>query len=387
MSLLRLNRLLLAKQYLSSDSDHNRPAVEVAESCVGMNSQNYSDSILSFRTRSEKLTDVSIASSFRPRGLLSRTWTIRGTVHTFPTRDYFTHVFGAPRDRILSLYDSYSKTIKIPDRPHRIKQLYEPLLNEMGSSSVTSKEISDFISGRLEDLGYTGRRKMRRGWTNKATYGPAWEGVAEMSYLGLIAFAGRSGSSSRWMSTEKWLGRNIKRPSVEEAGTSLVRSYIENYGPVTFQDIRYWSGHKVGDLKKFLKHMEKEIVCKNIAHNLYYSLKVVDEDLAEQAPPREVIILPRFDSILMGYMEKDRVLNPELRNQVFISSGIIRPTILLDGFVEAVWSKEIKKSSTRILVNLFRETNRKERGAITEAFSTIEDYFGKNMTVIFKEKG
>src|SRR5437879_13077482 len=65
--------------------------------------------------------------------------------------------------------------------------------------------------------------------------------MSEMSYLGLLVNAGRRGSESLWMGSTDYLAPPRSLPDPEECTVELLRKYIERYGPVTREDIAYWS--------------------------------------------------------------------------------------------------------------------------------------------------
>jgi Winged helix DNA-binding domain len=52
------------------------------------------------------------------------------------------------------------------------------------------------------------------------------------------------------------------------------------------------------------------------------------------APPR---LLPMWDSILLAYSDRGRVVPPDYRRLVARSNGNVLPTLLVDGYVAGVW--------------------------------------------------
>jgi hypothetical protein len=52
------------------------------------------------------------------------------------------------------------------------------------------------------------------------------------------------------------------------------------------------------------------------------------------APPR---LLPMWDSVLLAYSDRSRILPPEYRRTVIRSNGDVLPTLLVDGYVAGVW--------------------------------------------------
>jgi hypothetical protein len=59
---------------------------------------------------------------------------------------------------------------------------------------------------------------------------------------------------------------------------------------------------------------------------------VPDEDVA--APPR---LLPMWDSILLAYADRSRIIPEEYRKRVIRTNGDVLPTLLVDGDVARVW--------------------------------------------------
>ena len=376
-----LNRRLLASLNLTSKDGGVDSLIHIARSCVGINSQNLKDSYSSFWARAQKFSDSSLDGEMKPGGGLARTWTVRGTVHTFPSSDYYTHVFGSPRDRALSRHDSYARQLGLPQREDRTNIFYLPLLDEMGGEAVTSSYIGEFISEKLTKMGIKGRRHLSRGWSNETKYGPTWEGLMEMSYLGLIVNAGKKGSSSLWMSTEKWLKGRQKSPDPGECARDLIRLYIEKYGPVKLADIVYWTGHRKRDVQNAIDaigtDLNKEMI--NGEGNPYYSLDM-SEDYEE--PPR-AIILPRFDSLVMGHSDKSRIMPVDKRERIITSTGIINPTVLIDGFIEGTWRKEKTGKVTTATVTSFRELSSQEKASVKEKFGEYAEYLDTKMKVKF----
>ena len=52
------------------------------------------------------------------------------------------------------------------------------------------------------------------------------------------------------------------------------------------------------------------------------------------APPR---LLPMWDSILLAYFDRSRVIPPDYRQVVIRRNGDVLPTLLIDGYVAGVW--------------------------------------------------
>ncbi len=377
-----LNRRLLASQYLSRKASGPRAVVKVAEACCGINSQDFLESISSFWARINGFRDSDLTSELRPKGGLVRTWTVRFTMHIIPSKDYWVHVFGGPGRRFQPPFDKAAKKRGIPDRDFRVRFLYQPLLDHIKGRAVTSNEVKQFMVERLTQRGLQGRMKLARGWSSQPTYGPSWTGLSEMSNLGLLVNAGRKGSESLWMSSADYLAAGRSVPDPEDCMVELVRKYIERYGPVSRADITYWSFLLKRDVDRALEILKKDLT-KETFHSSqeYFSFGGAPKEALE---PPGVVILPAFDSLMMGYLDKSRFLPGDRVKNVFGGLAKINRTILLDGFVAATWKRKKNPAGMIVDVSPLRTLRDRERRSIEEEFANYADYQETKISVEFK---
>jgi len=381
-TLRALNRRLLASQYLSRKASGPHAAVKVAEACCGINSQDFLESFSSFWARIDGFQDSDLTSELRPKGGLVRTWTVRSTMHTIPAKDYYVHVLGGPGRRFQPWFDSAAKRRGIPDRDFRVRFLYQPLLDHIKGRTVTSNEVKEFMVERLTQRGLRGRMKLQRGWSSKPTYGPAWTGLSEMSNLGLLVSAGRKGSQGLWMSSADYLVAGRSVPDSEECMVELVRKYIECYGPVSREDIAYWSYLLKKDVDLALQALKKGLTKENLSSGQeYFSF---GEDSREAPEPPSAVILPEFDSLMMGYKDKSRFLSRDIVKKVFGGLAAVNRTILLDGFVAATWKRKKNAAGVIVDVSPLRTLKAGEKRSIEEEFAKYADYQGTKISVEFK---
>ncbi len=383
-ALMRMNRIALENQCLSKKAHGKGSLGKVADSCCGINSQDINSSFASFWARTEKFSPDDYRKEFRKGGSLSRTWTVRGTVHTFPSGDYYTYVFGSPVSRYLKSFDRYAKQLGIPDKGVRIEKMYGPLLESMGKEPISSKEIGKFMVEKLNSMGIAGERTITRGWSSTPTHGPAWTGITEMSYLGLITNAGKNGSSTMWISTDAWLNQKGDNQNPEDCRKKLVQKYIKSYGPVTFNDIAFWTGHTKNDLRQTIEELKSDLIVEKYSwdRNEYYSLNST-ESLGEKMDG--VIILPRFDSLMMGWENRDRIIpNGHLR-KISANAGIIKATILVDGFVCGIWEKKKKGKKIDVKVILLKEIPFEFVSQIREKFHEYGNFLSHDVNITFNQ--
>jgi hypothetical protein len=303
-------------------------------------------------------------------------------MHTIPAKDYWVHVLGGPGRRFQPWFDRTAKKRGIPDRDFRVRFLYQPLLDRIKGRAVTSNEVKQFMIERLTQHGLRSRMKLQRGWSSQPTHGPAWTGLSEMSYLGLLVNAGRKGSESTWMSSADYLPARRSISSAEKCTVELVRKYIEHYGPVTREDIAYWSFLRKDQVDPALEALKKDLNKENYRSNEeYFSF---GEDSREAFEPPRVVILPEFDSLMMGYKDKSRFLSQDGIKKVFGGLAAVNRTILLDGFVAATWKRKKNPAGMIVDVSSLRKLTAKERQSIEEEFASYADYQGTKISVQFK---
>ena len=377
-----LNRRILASQYLAGKASGPHAVVKVSEACCGINSQDYLESLSSFWARVVGFRDSDLTSKFGPKGGLVRIRTVRGTMHTISSKDYWIHLFGSPGyRRFLSNYDRAAKKRGIGDREFRIRYLYEPLLDHLNGRAVTANEVTKFIVGQLKQHGIRSRMKLQRGWSSQATMGPSWTGIGEMSNLGLIVSAGRKGSETLWASTEDWLDAKRRPSNPDECYVDLIRKYIENYGPVTRDDIVYWTFLLTKDVDNAIELLKDDLTVETFGTKQEHFS--IDESVKTLDEPPHVIILPEFDSLIMGHKDKSRYLDERHVKKVFWGLGGIHRTILLDGFVGAIWKRMRTREGMTVEVNPIRALSASERSLIKSGFEDYSHYQGSEISVTF----
>ncbi len=378
--LINLNRRLLMTQALSKRTSGPHSVVAATDACCGINSQDYTGCFASFWARVDGFNDADLLSELRPGGRLVRTWTVRGTMHIFPSEEYHVYVIGSRgKYHNLALYENAAKQRGLPPSEKRIELFYEPFLMQIRGRSATSNEVKQFMSERLHRFGLKSSRT-GLGWTGQTVQDPLWIGLSEMSYMGLIVNAGRKGSQSLWMRADDWIPDKRKALDPDECVIELVRKYVDKYGPASRSDILYWSGLRTDEVDSALKTLQKELTQMNIegSRELYFSLGPDTNHIDE---PPKAIVLPSYDSLLMGYKDKSRLMSSNYVKKVFGPLGVIRPTILVDGFVVAVWRRKRDRKTISVDVDGLRRLETPERRAIEEKFVEYGRYMDAQVSL------
>ena len=166
-----------------------------------------------------------------------------------------------------------------------------------------------------------------------------------------------------------WLGADDWSASTEEALEHLVRRYMGAYGPATAADLSQWSGLAVGkfrpgiaaidasgDLRRFTDERGRELLDLDGA-----PLPHPDTP----APPR---LLPMWDSTILAFADRTRLITDEDRRVVIARNGDTLPTFTIDGIVAGLWWAHAEPGGrTRILIEPFRPPLRRADARALEA--------------------
>ena len=95
------------------------------------------------------------------------------------------------------------------------------------------------------------------------------------------------------------------------------------------------------------------------------------------APPR---LLPMWDSVLLAYADRGRVVPPDYRPLIFRRNGDVLPTLLVDGYVAGVWRAVEGGIEARAFRRLDEPT---WIGLATEA-SALQAFLAKRTPLVYR---
>lgn len=155
---------------------------------------------------------------------------------------------------------------------------------------------------------------------------------------------------------EKYPKLNLGSIKKEEAKILLVKYYIKAFGPVTEEDIVWWTGLNMTEIRGALAKIQKELSHVKIRgfKRMYLMLKEDYKTFLEFKPlsMRSAVLLPFEDPYTKGYKIRDRLIDPSLEKKVYVGGGV-QPTILLDGKIIGIWNREIEGGRGPIKLNIF----------------------------------
>jgi hypothetical protein len=119
----------------------------------------------------------------------------------------------------------------------------------------------------------------------------------------------------------------------------LVCRYLEGFGPATLDDVSQFALLYKAWIRPVVEAMAAEGELATMAgpgkrplYDVPGAPAVPAEDTP--APPR---LLPMWDSVLLAYADRSRIMPPAYRKAAIRSNGDVLPTLLVDGQVAGVW--------------------------------------------------
>jgi hypothetical protein len=152
-----------------------------------------------------------------------------------------------------------------------------------------------------------------------------------------------------WLGADGW-------PSTEIALERLVRRYLGAFGPATAADLAQWSGVAVGKLRPGIAAVEAAGDLRRFSDERGRELLDLDgAPLPDPDTPAQPRLLPMWDSTLLAFADRTRLISDEDRRVVIARNGDTLPTFTVDGVVAGLWWAEAAPGGrTRIVVEPFR---------------------------------
>jgi hypothetical protein len=308
-----LNRATLARQRLL-----RREPASIAGAmawCVALQAQEPPSPYLAIWNRVEGFDAAELDRAFETQDVV-KAQLLRITLHAVAAADYpaFHEAMQVITLRAARLNDRRfrSEGVSVEDTDSLI-----PDLVAFAATPRVNADVEHWLEERF------GAPKPRVWWALRQ-YGPfvhavtggAWAFGPRPSYVGALEQA---------------------RPGDPEASVRhLVRRYLEGFGPATVQDIAQFSTILRPPIQAALTSMADELERHEGPDGVtLYDVpggRLPAEDV--EAPPR---LLPMWDSALLAYRGRARLVPPHYRTVVMRNNGDVLPTVLVDGSVAGVW--------------------------------------------------
>jgi hypothetical protein len=185
------------------------------------------------------------------------------------------------------------------------------------------------------------------------------------------------GRRPAYVAADAWLDESEVVPSEEDGLERLVRRYLGAFGPASAADASAWSGLSIARLRPVLDALDGAGELKRFNDDRGRDLIDLNEAPRPpadfEAPPR---LLPMWDSLLLAYADRTRVIADDHRRVVVGKNGDTLPTFLVDGHVAGLWWAESDGDTTRVVLEPFGRLRRADRSALEAEGERLAAFVG-----------
>ncbi|MCP3996239.1 MAG: winged helix DNA-binding domain-containing protein [bacterium] len=116
----------------------------------------------------------------------------------------------------------------------------------------------------------------------------------------------------------------------------LIWRYLEGFGPASAADFAQFAQQRQTEIKPALQGMADRLVALE-GPNGSKLFDVPGGQIPDEDTPTPPRLLPMWESILLAYKDRSRVIPEKHRKAIIRRNGDVLPTLLVDGHVAGVW--------------------------------------------------
>jgi hypothetical protein len=171
-----------------------------------------------------------------------------------------------------------------------------------------------------------------------------------------------------WSTTRWWLGEELRPWTIHEAQAELVRRWLKAFGPATVEDVRWWTGWTLAEVRRALT----EIAPVEVELHGATGIALADDLGPTRRPEPFAALLAGLDPSVMGWAGRDWYLGPH-RALMFDRSGNAGPTIWWDGRIVGGWAQ---RPNGEIALRLLEDIGREGKAAVEAEAQRLRAWLG-----------
>jgi hypothetical protein len=177
-----------------------------------------------------------------------------------------------------------------------------------------------------------------------------------------------------WATAQSWLGQELRHWTIHEAQVALVRAWLRTFGPATVEDVRWWTGWTLAEVRRALGEIKPVEVDLGGATGI-----ALGGDLGRTRPPAPFAsLLPGLDPTVMGWFQRDWYLGRH-RSALFDSNGNAGPTVWWDGRIVGGWAQ---RRDGEIRIRMLEDAGSEGMAAIAAEADRLRTWLGETRRVL-----
>lgn len=297
-----------------------------------------------------------------------RTWAMRGTLHLL-SRDFLAPLHSAFGLRFIRTSKSRYRQLGLSEQiMERAVAAIAEMLAKHGD--MTREEIAAGLATvRIPHEGQITFHLIRRA-----------------AFRGLACYGPERGGESTFVLLEDWLGEPVQLAAAEPSIASVARRYIASFGPAAPEDFAAWSGLRLTEARQGLESIRSELLEAEFEGQPLLlpadRANWLDLPLALDQQP---MMLPAFDSLLLGYRERALIVPHRHERKVHPGGGIIRPTVLVGGQAAGVWGARRSRIGLKITIRPFTKLTGRQRNQVEKLAQDLGRFHDLPVEVAFSD--
>ncbi len=330
---------------------------EVTAHLGGLQAQAAPPARMAVRPRTAGLTAAAVDQACADRDV-TRTWAMRGTLHMIATADvrWMTDLFGP-----VFVRKDHRRRLQLglgDDLCERALAALAAIL--AGSPPLTRAELIERLAA--DGIAIDPRTQQP----------PHLLGYA--AGRGLICRGpDRPGEEPAYVLLDEW-APDAPGLDRDQALAELARRYLGGYGPASRADFTSWSGLPAADTGRAWELIAAETVPVTAAGPELAALAGARLDVPAPRPR----LLGHFDPLLMGYRDRDLVLDPAWTRRIQAGGGFVQPTVVAGGQVAGTW--RLDRRAARLVVEPFAPLTAATRDALAGEASDVGRFLDLDVT-------
>lgn len=333
---------------------------EVVQHLGAVQAQDYLGALWAVGLRMKKAVQTDIEDALAQRKII-RLWPMRGTLHFVAAEDArWMHTLLTPR--LTNAYISRSTSLGLtPEILATAKKVFIQALK--GDKQVSRAGLYRI----MEEAGLPTKNSL------------GLHIIGRLAHDGLLCFGPREGKQPTFALFNEWVpsGTLLSR---EDAVKELVIRYFTGHGPAQIQDLSWWSGLSVKDIREGISLAGAKLTSVEVDGRVYW---MGSGHVKMKERKTTAHLLPPFDEFIVAYRDRSASLEAVHAEQVNPgANGMLSSIIVIDGQIVGTWKRIIKKDSIVITCKPFTTFTRAQMKSIEEAGEPYRKFLGLSSVVI-----